>query len=227
MPNVEIIQTRDGSSSLYLPDMDETYHSTHGAVTEALYVFLDKGLKCYRQLHPDHNVIKILEVGFGTGLNAWLTAIAALEDEVSIQYTTLEKFPIDRATIDQLNYTQDRSVRDSGLFGAIHEADWNGQVDIHERFSVQKIYVDVFDFVSQQESFNIIFFDAFAPSKQPEMWSPEVLTKMYQCLTNGGVLTTYCAQGQFKRDLKAVGFDTESLPGPPGKKEMTRGIKPS
>lgn len=227
MPKVEIIETKDGSSSLYLPEMDETYHSTHGALTEALYVFLDKALEAYLSAFPEKKKIRILEIGFGTGLNAWLTAIHVKGKDYQVEYSSLEKFPVSEEVVSKLNYTKDRSEDEKNLFAQVHDVVWNQPVQIHEGFTLEKVEKDVFDFPIKPDQFDVIYFDAFAPSKQPEMWSLEVLQKMYDCLSEGGVFSTYCAQGQFKRDLKSVGFQLESLDGPPGKKEMTRGFKQS
>lgn len=227
MPKVQLIETRDGSSSLLLPEMNETYHSTHGAVTESKYVFVKMGLLHWLSLNPDAAETRILEVGFGTGLNTWLTLTEVeAHKNVYVQFTSLEKFPLDANIISQLNYTRESDNIDRSLFNNIHNAKWNEIHNITDRFELLKWKGDIADFPTHQDKFDIIYFDAFAPSRQPEMWSPEVLTKMYQLLNSGGIFVTYCAQGQFKRDLKSAGFDLEELPGPPGKKEMTRGIKP-
>jgi tRNA U34 5-methylaminomethyl-2-thiouridine-forming methyltransferase MnmC len=225
MPKVEIIETKDGSSSLFLLEMNETYHSTHGALTEALYVFIDKALNEHRKTLPHQKVVKILEIGFGTGLNAWLTAKAVRSKEFKIEYCSLEKFPVDPQTISKLNYTKESSNDELALFERIHQSDWNQPQQISNEFSLEKLETDVFNFETRSEEFDIIYFDAFAPSKQPEMWQPIILQKMYACTARGGIFSTYCAQGQFKRDIKSTGYIIESLPGPPGKKEMTRGRK--
>ncbi|MBU2915470.1 tRNA (5-methylaminomethyl-2-thiouridine)(34)-methyltransferase MnmD [Reichenbachiella agariperforans] len=226
MPKVEIFETKDGSHSLLLPEMNETYHSTHGAITEAQYVFLEKGLAHYREMNPDQQVIRVLEIGFGTGLNAWLTALETNKSMESLVYTSLEKYPLAKEVTDQLNYV--RQLGDENgqeVFDLVHAAAWNEQQKITELFSLIKVETDVFQFEVEEAVYDLIFFDAFAPSKQPEMWSPEMLAKMYQGLAQNGVLVTYCAQGQFKRDIKSAGFEIEELPGPPGKKEMTRATK--
>ncbi|WP_109832495.1 tRNA (5-methylaminomethyl-2-thiouridine)(34)-methyltransferase MnmD [Reichenbachiella versicolor] len=225
MPKVEIIKTKDGSSSLFLPDMNETYHSTHGALTEALYVFIDKALEEHRRCYPNQETIKILEIGFGTGLNAWLTASKVLDSNFTVEYCSLEKFPVGSEIVSELNYTDNSPIGDKELFEKLHDAAWNVPVSVTDNFVLEKLETDVFDFETRNDQFDIIYFDAFAPSKQPEMWSLEVLNKMYSSTAKGGIFSTYCAQGQFKRDLRAAGYDTESLPGPPGKKEMTRGRK--
>ncbi|SHK57250.1 tRNA U34 5-methylaminomethyl-2-thiouridine-forming methyltransferase MnmC [Reichenbachiella agariperforans] len=226
MPKVEIFETKDGSHSLLLPEMNETYHSTHGAITEAQYVFLEKGLAHYRERNPDQQVIRVLEIGFGTGLNAWLTALETNKSMESLVYTSLEKYPLAKEVTDQLNYVgQLGDENGQEVFDRVHAVAWNEQQKITELFSLIKVETDVFQFEVEEAVYDLIFFDAFAPSKQPEMWSPEVLAKMYQGLAQNGVLVTYCAQGQFKRDIKSAGFEIEELPGPPGKKEMTRATK--
>ncbi|MCV9388192.1 tRNA (5-methylaminomethyl-2-thiouridine)(34)-methyltransferase MnmD [Reichenbachiella ulvae] len=223
MPKVEIFETRDGSHSLLLPEMNETYHSTHGAVTESLYVFIDKGLKHLLKEQPALKEVNILEVGFGTGLNAWLTAVEAANLGIKVNFVTLEKFPLEKEIWSQLNYAQSES--DQKLFKSVHEAKWNSMEKVSQNFSIQKLETDIFEFKPEDMSFDLVYFDAFAPSKQPEMWQPEVLEKMYNALKKSGVFVTYCAQGQFKRDFKSAGFVAEELEGPPGKKEMTRGKK--
>lgn len=226
MSDIQVIQTRDGSSSLLIPEMNETYHSTHGAITESEYVFLKMGLDHFRELHPDQKHISILEIGFGTGLNAWLTACVAHNSELRIKFTSIEKFPLRPEVIDQLNYKDKKeSEIAKDLFTNLHAVTWEKESKISEQFDLTKIQTDIFEFCPSEESFDLIYFDAFAPSKQPEMWSQEVLKKMFDLAKPNGVFVTYCAQGQFKRDLKAVGFKTEELDGPPGKKEMTRGTK--
>ncbi len=226
MTDIKVIETRDGSSSLLVPDMNETYHSTHGAITESGYVFLKMGLNHLCGLQPDKKEISLLEIGFGTGLNAWLTALAT-PAAVRIEFTSIEKYPLEQELVDQLNY-KDRK-RESGasaLFDRLHTAPWGKEETITDRFSLKKVESDIFDFDPPSQSFDLVYFDAFAPSKQPGMWVEKILNKMYNLLVPGGIFVTYCAQGQFKRDLKKVGFVIEELHGPPGKKEMTRGTKP-
>ena len=229
MPKVELIKTKDGSSSLFLPELNETYHSTHGALMESQFVFVDKGLNYFRKKNPEKREINILEVGFGTGLNVWLTLIESkkwkAESRPNIQFTSLEKFPLNHETVKELNYKKGYLAEDQNLFDKIHSANWNVAERISENFVMTKLETDVHEFSPEQEVFDIIYFDAFAPSRQPDMWTLVALQKMHMICTQGGVFITYCAQGQFKRDLKSAGFEIEALPGPPGKKEMTRGIK--
>ncbi|MEP2023946.1 MAG: tRNA (5-methylaminomethyl-2-thiouridine)(34)-methyltransferase MnmD [Reichenbachiella sp.] len=226
MSDIKIIETRDGSSSLLIPEMNETYHSTHGAITESEYVFLKMGLDHFREKFPEQKEISILEIGFGTGLNVWLTALAVENKDLGINFSTIEKFPLKAELVEQLNYKNKKESEGSKkLFAKIHEVEWEEQQEISQTFSLTKFQTDIVEFNPQPESYNLIYFDAFAPSKQPEMWSQDVLRKMHELLKPNGIFVTYCAQGQFKRDLKAVGFATEELDGPPGKKEMTRGTK--
>lgn len=227
MSDIKIIETKDGSSSLFIPSMDETYHSTHGAITESEYVFLAKGLSNYQQQHPKQAVVNILEIGFGTGLNPWLTALATLEGQQQIHFTSLEKFPLSDSLIAQLNYTAQKDTAESKeIFAAIHECPWEKEVEITSFFSLLKLETDFLTYQAEAGSFDVIYFDAFAPSKQSEMWSLELFEKLFSMLSSDGVLVTYCAQGQFKRDLRDAGFTVETLEGPPGKKQMTRGLKP-
>ena len=226
MSDIKVIETRDGSSSLLIPEMNETYHSTHGAITESEYVFLKMGLHHYIEQHPKQKIINILEIGFGTGLNAWLTAWSVINLDIEIRFTSIEKFPLAQALVEQLNYKDKKeSEKAKELFDHMHKGSWGECFHVSDNFEMEKIETDIFEYSPELSSFDLIYFDAFAPSKQPEMWSQEVLKKMYDVLKPEGVFVTYCAQGQFKRDLKAVGFQTEELDGPPGKKEMTRGTK--
>lgn len=225
MSTVEIIETRDGSSSLYLPEMNETYHSTHGAIAEAYYVFIKNGLEHYLSTNQNSS-INILEIGFGTGLNALITANIAEIQNISINYFSLEPYPLDLAIIDKLNYTtQLKNFESTILFEKIHNSKWEQLNQINEYFSLSKVKTQLLDFNSNI-NFDLIYFDAFAPSKQPEMWEICIFEHLSKMMNNKSQLITYCAQGQFKRNLKSTGFEVITLPGPPPKKEMVRGIKP-
>ncbi|WP_439881081.1 tRNA (5-methylaminomethyl-2-thiouridine)(34)-methyltransferase MnmD [Pontibacter sp. MBLB2868] len=222
--HLEIRQTKDGSNTLYVPELNEHYHSVHGALQESLHVFIKHGLENVLQNKKD---IKILEVGFGTGLNAILTYPFALAKKAFIQYDTLEKFPLDKKVIMQLCF--DKAILNPELyevFQQMHNAPWNEPVDIIPYFTLQKIHETLEEFCSPAAYYDIVYFDAFAPEKQPELWSDEMFAKLYKATRPGGMLVTYCAKGSFKRSLKAAGFEVEALPGPPGKREMTRGVKP-
>lgn len=215
--------TADGSATLFVPELNEHYHSVHGAVQESNHVFIQAGLKACKSRE-----ISILEMGFGTGLNAWLTAIYAAKNKLSINYTALEKYPLVPEEWRLLNYTEHASHKQSGLFQHIHQVPWETKTEISEHFALQKIKADFadFNFEETQNAFHLIYFDAFAPSTQPDLWTTEMFLKMYNSLKQNGLLVTYCAQGQVKRNMKAAGFKVEALPGPPGKREMTRAIKP-
>lgn len=224
MAEVKIIVTEDGSHSLYHAKLNETYHSFHGAVQESRYVFLKEGLDFLRTSFA-LDKIRVLEVGFGTGLNAILTSEWAVANKVRVEYTTLEPFPLKREVYEALNYHEffeDKTVKERFL--ALHNVAWEQAFQQNEFFSILKSEAKLQDFKSDS-LFDIIFFDAFAPSKQSEMWDLEVIEKTALLLDSNGVFVTYCAKGQLKRDLKAVGLAVETLPGPPGKKEMVRGVK--
>jgi tRNA U34 5-methylaminomethyl-2-thiouridine-forming methyltransferase MnmC len=224
MDNIKIIITEDGSHSLYHEGLKETYHSFHGALQESVHVFIEKGLRYWRTKSGLPKRVDIFEVGFGTGLNALLAAQFAIENEVKISFTTIEPFPLDMEIIDQLNYAS--SIGQDNLktvFDELHTSKWGEQVEINPYFTIHKIKTRLEDF-QLNERFDVLFFDAFAPSKQAELWTADLMQKCFNLLKDGGVFTTYSAKGQLKRDLKAVGFEVETLPGPPGKKEMVRGI---
>lgn len=213
--SAQIFVTEDGSNSLYLPEFDETYHSRHGAIQESLHVFIENGLETVSKEN-----IKILEFGFGTGLNALMTLINSKEKH--IEYTGIEKFPLDITLLNQLNYA--KREEELVLFEKIHLADWNKKAVITDNFTLEKIKSDFIKFQSD-EKFDIIYFDAFAPRVQPELWTKEIFEKTFSFLSKEGILVTYCAKGSVKRTLKEVGFKVISLPGPPGKREMTKAIK--
>lgn len=224
MAKLKIIETRDGSHTLLNEEMDETYHSSHGALTESKHVFLKEGL-----LHVLENQPRaaVLEVGFGTGLNAILTYQKAEEIKKDVLYVTLEPFPIDKEIIDQLNYKDllgDEELYD--YFEYLHNWEWNRVKQIEDYFIFQKLPLKLEDYAPKNVFFDVIYFDAFAPKKQPEMWTAEQMKHCYALLNSGGVLVSYCASGQFKRDLIAAGFEIEKIPGPVGgKREMTRAVK--
>jgi len=217
---LKIIRTEDGSQSLYDEELNETYHSTKGARAESEYVFLKMGLDflCQQPTYDSRQQIRVLEVGFGTGLNAWLTWQWAEQHKIPVHFYTLEPYPISLDLVKQMDLAADRQ------FLSVHEANWNKQTHFGDYFSLYKSTNKLEEAVFNA-SFDCVFFDAFAPSKQPEVWSLKNLQKCHDALRAGGILTTYCAQGQFKRNLAAVGFDVEVLPGALGKKEMVRGRK--
>lgn len=218
MHSLEIITTSDGSHTLRNSELNETYHSVHGAMRESLHVFIHCGLAYCIEKHRLKDV-SVLEVGFGTGLNALLALQYAVRNEVKIHYTSLEPFPLTEEFWSQLNYTEGAAEREQ--FRALHQAPWDEVVSVTPDFSLLKIKSSLQD-VHLDRSHDVVFFDAFAPGKQPELWSLEALTKVITHLRQGGIFVTYSAKGQLKRDLKSLGLVVETLPGPPGKKEMVR-----
>jgi len=215
----QIKYTEDGSTTLYVPEIDETYHSIHGAVQESLHIFINAGLKECKA----HN-INILEVGFGTGLNAFLALIEAEEANKNIVYTTLEKYPVSEKIVQQLNYTKMYSVEYQEYFAKIHSCKWGKTQKISSHFSIHKIQCDFTQYNDFQQ-YNLIFFDAFSPEKQPEMWSEKMFEKLYKHCQTDAILTTYCAKGAVRRAMTAAGFKVERLNGPVGKREILRGVK--
>ncbi len=226
-PKVKIITTEDGSHSLYHEELQETYHSFHGAYRESIHVFMLYGLDAWLNRNPRKFPIRVFEVGFGTGLNAWLTLVWAEQNQVPVLYHSIEPYPLGAEVYSQLNYTE----HDHGIwhyhkyFQALHEFPWNEGGPVSEYFNFKK------DQTTLEEAdlypADLVFYDAFAPSKQPELWKKEVLAPVVAAMRPGGIFTTYCAMGQLKRDLKDLELEVETLPGPPGKKEMTRAWKAS
>jgi len=218
---IEIIKTEDGSHSLYIPDMKETYHSTHGALRESEYVFIKNGL----DLIETGNEINILEVGFGTGLNTFLTFLESEREALKIFYQTIEPYPLEENIFSALNYPDLIAPDKSSFFYDFHKVPFGEKIQFNKEFVFQKHFQKLELLQMQPEFLDLVYFDAFAPSKQPELWELGNFEKIYGWMKNEGVIVSYCASGQFKRNLKAAGFFVETLPGPPGKKEMTRGRK--
>lgn len=214
----EIKQTTDGSVTLFIEDFDEHYHSIHGAVQESKHVYIQAGLDF---ISKEKKSIAILEMGFGTGLNAILSFLFAKKKGINLDYHTIEKFPIDKEIYQALQQEQHYNNDD---FLIIHEAKNNIQIQISQNITFTKYIIDILDF-STDKKFDIIYYDAFAPSAQEELWTTTIFEKMYTLLKNNGILVTYCAKGYVKRNLKSVGFLVESLPGPIGKREMTKATK--
>lgn len=223
MAAVKIITTSDGSHSLLNEDLGETYHSANGAIQESAHVFIKNGLDFFiDQRRPA--TISILEVGFGTGLNALLTVHRMLTLPISIHYTTIEASPVHDEIWPMLNYTQKLGLHDH--FAKLHESCWESAVQIFPGFMLLKLQTKLENVQCTPQSYDLIYFDAFSPNKQPELWTLPVLEKVVNAMRQGAVLVTYCAQGQLKRNLKTLGLITETLTGPPGKREMVRGVKP-
>lgn len=217
----QLIRTSDGSSSVMSLHFGVSYHSVHGAIQESQTVFIEAGLA--KLAEQGKKKIRILELGLGTGLNALLTAIYAQAHGLEISYTCYELYPLAQELLGQLNYLDELGQSDMGsFFEALHQG--AGQRELLPFFALDYRQADFLE-LDEEEAFNLIYFDAFAPSAQPELWEEQFLQKLYRALDLGGLLTTYCAKGAFKRSLKALGFALESLPGPPGKREMTRAQK--
>lgn len=217
---MELEKTADGSYTLFVPELDEHYHSVKGALTESEHIFINMGLK-----HSSAKEPNILEIGFGTGLNAFLTSLEAKKENRNIRYTTIEKYPLEMDIIKHLDYPELIAPTEKEMFYSIHTAEWNTPQKISENFIIEKIKGDFTNF-KFRKGYDIIYFDAFAPEKQPEMWSQEFFNNLYDVLNNNGILTTYCAKGSVRRMLKEAGFSVERLAGPPGgKREILRGTK--
>ncbi|MDX1651178.1 MAG: tRNA (5-methylaminomethyl-2-thiouridine)(34)-methyltransferase MnmD [Brumimicrobium sp.] len=218
----QIIATSDGSKTIHLPDWNESYHSKHGAVQEAKHVFIRSGLN-----QISHAPVQILEIGFGTGLNAILTLIEAKNSAVTVHYSALEAYPVTWDEIKALKYYELAEVSDyNSEYQQMHKTMWDIEEKITQSFQLKKIHSTMEDFYPEVEKFDLIYFDAFGPRVQPEMWTAEVFNKMFGCMTEEGILVTYCSKGQVRRDMIAAGFKVEKIPGPPGKREMLRAIKP-
>ncbi|MCB0409371.1 MAG: tRNA (5-methylaminomethyl-2-thiouridine)(34)-methyltransferase MnmD [Flavobacteriales bacterium] len=220
LKSLHIKNTSDGSHTLYVPELDETYHSIHGAVQEAKHVFINNGLEYFKGLKK----FSVFEVGFGTGLNTILTKLYAEKNQVEINYHTIESFPISLEIIEKLNYAQEINGIEKEDFLKIHEISWGENHQLSAYFKLTKVHDRIQGYETDRK-FDVIFYDAFGPRAQKEMWEKSIFEKMFSLLNSDGILVTYCAKGQVKRNLKEVGFVVETLPGPPGKREMTRAIK--
>jgi len=219
----KIITTADGSKTIHLEEWNEQYHSKHGAIQEAVHVFIKHGLIHFFEKTGCQS-LNILEIGFGTGLNAFLSCLEADKLPLEISYHGVEAYPVSTDEIDQLNYAQLISKEHSSDFKKIHDSAWGEPVDITSTFKLTKEKL-FFSEISDENSFDLIYFDAFGPRVQPELWTESMFNKMHEVLTDHGVLVTYSAKGDVKRALMACGFDVERLQGPPGKRHMLRATK--
>ena len=227
--------TRDGSHTLFVPELEEHYHSIHGAIQEALHVFINAGF-----LHCIKSSIQLLEIGFGTGLNALLTLLAAESMGKKVHYHTLEHYPLQKESIMQLNHPKQIVGRGlfskkqtlahiTQLFRAIHKAPWEAEQSITPFFKLTKEKFDItqIELFNPKQQYDLIYFDAFGPDKQPEMWQSSIFNRIYSLSAQNAVFTTYCAKGAVRRMLQSSGFSVERIPGPPGKREMLRAAKQS
>jgi tRNA U34 5-methylaminomethyl-2-thiouridine-forming methyltransferase MnmC len=218
------IITADGSHSIRIPEMNVTYHSLHGAIQESKHVFINAGFYgSDRFQRPEP--LKIFEMGFGTGLNALLTIIEAEKTKTKVYYETLEPYPLTEQQVKEINYCRQLNRSDlQPVFEKMHCGEWEKEISISPHFSFRKLETLLVNHLTIQQ-FNLIYFDAFAPKAQPELWTKQVFDKMYAMLVPGGILVTYCSKGDVRRAMMAAGFEVEKLPGPPHKREMIRARK--
>ncbi len=227
---VEVRTTADGSPTLYVPALDEHYHSTHGAAQESRHVFIEAGLRPLLEAglgQPGRPPLRLLEVGLGTGLNALLTLEAAQQAGAVVAYDGYETRPLPAAAVAALALQWADNQTLSQAFAQLHAAPWGAGCSLAPGFLLTKIQAEVQATDLPAGYYDLFYFDAFAPEKQPELWTEAVFAKLFAAATPGAVLVSYCAQGQFRRNLRAAGWLTEKLPGPPGKREMTRARKPA
>ncbi len=217
--NKTIITSQDGSHTIYDEEIDEHYHSVFGAYTESQHIFIENGLN-FSKLNP----VKILEIGFGTGLNAFLALMESYKNNRYIIYDSIELFPLEMNIAKKLNYAKHLAPSFSSHFIELHSCEWNKQNQITKSFLFNKILGNVLE-INFSDNYDVVFFDAFSPEKQPEMWDKKLFEKIYNVMNTGGVFTTYCAKGIVKRTLKETGFKVELLPGPPGKRHIIRALK--
>ena len=216
----EIIRTKDGSTTIHIKDWDECYHSKHGAIQEAQHVFIKNGLALYQ-----NQSVSILEIGFGTGLNAFITYLESKKLNLDIDYVGVEAYPVSISELSAMNYVSELNADDkNAIFNLFHESNWEEKVVIDPFFSLTKRQ-QFFEEINDFEQYDLIYFDAFGYRVQPDLWSTSIFEKMYTALRPGGKLVTYAARGVVKRSMIEVGFTVEKLPGPPGKREMFRATK--
>ena len=215
----EIKITADGSTTIYLPEWNEQYHSKHGAIQEAYHVFIKNGLDHFEK------EASILEIGFGTGLNVFITFLEAQKRKLEINYVGVEAYPITSLEVNALNYVEQlHAEKNKSTFEEIHQINWEEKHYISPIFSITK-RKQLFKDIADINSFNLIYFDAFGAEHQPDLWTVDIFKLMYTALQENGVLVTYSAKGSVRRAMQEVGFIVERLPGPPGKREMLRGTK--
>ena len=216
---IEIIRTSDGSDTLYVPEIDEHYHSVHGAVQESKFIFINNGLNYVKS-----GSVRIFEAGFGTGLNALLSAEVSARDNKEIFYTSIEKYPLPENIINSLNYKDFVSENGKKIFNSIHSCRWNRPVKLSRNFTLLKIEGDLLTY-NIEGKYDLIYFDAFGPDKQPELWTNEVFMRIADIASPNGILVTYSVKGEVKRALKKNGFKVTILTGPPGKRHILRAVK--
>jgi tRNA U34 5-methylaminomethyl-2-thiouridine-forming methyltransferase MnmC len=216
---LEIIKTADGSHTIFVSELNEHYHSVNGAFRESSFIFINNGFDFNKA-----ESLRIFEVGFGTGLNTFLSAIRSKKENRRVYYTAIEKYPLPDDIIQALNYPDFVDKNDRMIFRAIHDSPWNSPQKIHSNFTLTKTRGDLItDDISG--NFDIIYFDAFGPDKQPEMWTGEIFRKISEIVTIKGILVTFTSKGEVKRRLREFGFQVDILPGPPGKRHIIRAVK--
>lgn len=223
----KIVPTEDGSATIFIPEWNESYHSKHGAIQEAYHVFVKNGLNLIQNKNEE---ISILEIGFGTGLNALITLCESVQENLNINYSGLEKYPVSEEEFSILNYPKSLKEFNSNLnfskeelsqfYNELMKANWENKIQINENFNLTKIQNDFMDFNYPENQFDLIYFDAFGARVQPELWTEILFEKLYKSLKSNGIFTTYSAKGSVRRALISVGFQVEKKPGPPGKREM-------
>lgn len=221
-PEYKIINTDDNSHTIQINNSSVTFHSTKGAIQESNHVFISAGLNWYAEKFPGNTNIRIFEVGFGTGLNALLTATFAKNFALNIEYQSIDLYPLSKEVYNRLNFAQ--ILVEEKLYYKIMTATWNEEIQITDFFNLLKINTDFQSFISR-EGFDVVYFDAFAPEDQPELWTEEVFKKVFHFLNKCGVLVTYCSKSIVRKRLENAGFSVTKLPGPPGKREIIRAIK--
>jgi tRNA U34 5-methylaminomethyl-2-thiouridine-forming methyltransferase MnmC len=224
----EILITSDGSTTIHLPDWNEQYHSKHGAIQEAYHVFIKSGFDLFCDFEQQENSqesISILEIGFGTGLNAFITFLEAIKQYKKIDYVGVEAYPVLENEIQKLNYVSElKAAAQQAIFDKMHAVSWDTKHRISDGFLLTK-RKQFFEAIEDENKFDLVYFDAFGATNQPELWTETIFLKMYNALKSNGILVTYAAKGSVRRAMLAVGFKVERLPGPPGKREMLRAIK--
>lgn len=218
----KVVYTADGSTTIYIEEWNENYHSSHGAIQEAYHVFIKHGL----DLFSSESEVRILEIGFGTGLNAFITYLEAISRNLQINYTGVEAYPVLPEEVAALNYVKElKALEYVSAFNTMHNVPWGRQETVSNFFQLTK-REQFFKDITDEACYNLIYFDAFGARVQPDLWTEEIFKKMYSALLPGGVLVTYSAKGSVRRAMLSVGFQVEKLPGPKGKREMLRAIKP-
>jgi tRNA U34 5-methylaminomethyl-2-thiouridine-forming methyltransferase MnmC len=222
LTNIQILKTKDGSFTLLHPQLDETYHSIHGAIQESVHIYINAGLKYHLDTSLSREIPNILEIGFGTGLNILLTIQYLRMKEQGFFIHSIEKFPVHDDVCKQLNYG--KLLNENTLFETLHNVKWNENIALSDDETFLKEKSDLLKFQCKHQ-YDVVYFDAFSPEKQAKLWTIEVFRKLYECMRSGAVLTTYSAKGKVRRNMQLAGFSVERIPGPPGKREMLRAVK--